>query len=398
MEVQQAQRLQRIPPYPFREINKLKSEMIAAGQEPIDFGIGDPDMPTPDFIIEALAEAARDPETHPYDETGFGIPEYKQAIADFSKRRFGVTVEPEGKEIQSVIGSKEALAHIIWAYIDPGDVVLVPDPAYSVYKVQTTWCGGAAFPMPLLPENGFLPDFDAIPRSVAKQAKLMFLNYPNNPTGAIADVAFLERAVAFAHEHEIILVNDCAYSEVAYDGVQPPSVLEVDGAKDVAIEMHSLSKTFNMTGWRVGWAMGGAPFVEALSRCKSNVDSGTFMAVQRAAVVALSRYEEWVPQMRAEYQRRRDALVSGLNSLGWQLDLPQATFYVWVPIPKNYASAKDFATDLLAQCRVLAIPGAVYGDYGEGFVRFSLTIKGQDKLAQIEEAIAAMRAHLTLEF
>jgi LL-diaminopimelate aminotransferase len=398
VDISQAQRLQRIPPYPFREINKLKNQMIAEGKEPIDFGIGDPDMPTPDFIIEALAEAARDPETHPYDETGFGIPQYKAAVADFAQRRFGVAVDPEGPEIQGVIGSKEALSHIIWAYIDPSDVVLVPDPAYSVYKVQTTWCGGAAFPMPLLPENGFLPDLGAVPKSVAKQAKLMFLNYPNNPTGAVADLAFLEQAVAFAREHEILLVNDCAYSEVAYDGVKPPSVLEVDGAKDVAIEMHSLSKTFNMTGWRVGWAMGGAPFIEALSRCKSNVDSGTFMAIQRAAAVALDRYEEWVPQMQAEYQRRRDALVSGLNSLGWRLDPPQASFFVWVPIPKNYETAKDFATDLLARCRVLAIPGAVYGEYGEGFVRFSLTIKGQDKLAQIEEAITAMRANLTLEF
>ncbi len=398
MDIPQAQRLQRIPPYPFREINELKSKMIAAGKEPIDFGIGDPDMPTPEFIIEALSAAARDPETHPYDETGFGIPEYKQAIAAFAKRRFGVTVEPEGKEVQSVIGSREALVHIIWAYVDPSDVVLVPDPAYSVYKVQTTWCGGAAFPMPLRPEAGFLPDFDAIPRSVAKQAKLMFLNYPNNPTGAVADLEFLERAVAFAQQHEIILVNDCAYSEVAYDGVQPPSILQVDGAKDVAIEMHSLSKTFNMTGWRVGWAMGGRPYVEALSRCKSNVDSGTFMAIQRAAILALDRYEEWVPQMQTEYQRRRDALIAGLNSLGWQLEAPKATFYVWVPIPKNYAKAADFAKALLSECQILAIPGGAYGEYGEGFVRFSLTIKGQDKLAQIEEAIAAMRENLPLEF
>lgn len=398
MDIPQAQRLQRIPPYPFREINELKTKMIKEGKEPIDFGIGDPDMPTPGFVIEALAQAAQDPATHPYDETGYGIPEYKAAIADFAAKRFGVTVDPNGNEIQSIIGSKEALVHIIWAYIDPSDVVLVPDPAYSVYKVQTTWCGGAAFPMPLLAENNFLPDFDAVPTSVAKQAKMMFLNYPNNPTGAIADLAFLEKAVAFARQHNIILVNDCAYSEVAYDGHRPPSILQVDGAKDVAIEMHSLSKTFNMTGWRVGWAMGGKPYVEALSRCKSNVDSGTFMAIQRAAIAGLQRYEEWVPQVQAEYQRRRDAFVSGLNSLGWKLDPPKATFYVWVPIPKNYAKAADFAKALLSQCRILAIPGAAYGDYGEGFVRFSLTIKGQDKLAQIDEAIEAMRDNLKLEF
>jgi LL-diaminopimelate aminotransferase len=396
MDIPQAQRLQRIPPYPFREINALKSKMISEGQEPIDFGIGDPDLPTPGFVIDALAEAARDPETHPYDETGFGIPEYKQAIAEFSRRRFGIEVSPES-EIQGTIGSKESLVHIIWAYIDPSDVVLVPDPAYSVYKVQTTWCGGAAFPMPLLPENGFLPDLDRIPRSVARAAKLMFLNYPNNPTGAVASLDYLAQAVEFARANDILIVNDCAYSEVAFDGVQPPSILQVPGASEVAIEMHSLSKTFNMTGWRVGWAMGGKPFIEALSRCKSNVDSGTFMAIQRAAIVALQRYEEWVPQMQDEYQRRRDAFVGGLNSLGWQLDMPQATFYVWVPVPPGYTSA-SFATALLRDCKVLAIPGAVYGDYGEGFVRFSLTIKGQDKQAQIAEALTAMRENLKLNW
>ncbi len=394
MDIPQAQRLQRIPPYPFREINALKNKMINEGVEPIDFGIGDPDMPTPDFVIEALAEAAKDPSTHPYDETGFGLPEYKEAIARFAQRRFGVQVSPEG-EIQSCIGSKEALVHIIWAYVDPSDVVLVPDPAYSVYKVQTTWCGGAAFPMPLRPENGFLPDLGAIPRSVARAAKLLFLNYPNNPTGAVAPLDYLAEAVEFCRRHEIILVNDCAYSEVAYDGLQPPSVLQVPGAKDVAIEMHSLSKTFNMTGWRVGWAMGGKPFVEALSRCKSNVDSGTFMAIQKAAIVALDRYEEWVPVMQGEYQARRDAFVAGLNSLGWKLEPPKATFYVWVPVPPGYNSAR-FATDLLEHCQVLAIPGAVYGEYGEGFVRFSLTIKGPDRQAQIAQAISAMRDNLKL--
>lgn len=394
MDIPQAQRLQRIPPYPFREINALKNKMISEGVEPIDFGIGDPDMPTPDFVIEALAEAAKDPSTHPYDETGFGIPEYKDAIARFAQRRFGVEVSPEG-EIQSCIGSKESLVHIIWAYIDPSDVVLVPDPAYSVYKVQTTWCGGAAFPMPLLPENGFLPDLSAIPASVAKAAKLLFLNYPNNPTGAVASLDYLAEAVEFCKKHEIILVNDCAYSEVAYDGLQPPSVLQVPGAKEVAIEMHSLSKTFNMTGWRVGWAMGGKPFVEALSRCKSNVDSGTFMAIQKAAIVALDRYEEWVPVMQGEYQRRRDAFVAGLNSLGWNLERPKATFYVWVPVPPGYDSA-SFATDLLKLCKVLAIPGAVYGEHGEGFVRFSLTIKGPDRQAQVAAAITAMRENLKL--
>lgn len=389
-----AQRLQRIPPYPFREIAALKARLIAEGKEPVDFGIGDPDMPTPSFIIDALYDAARDPATHPYDETGFGIPEYKEAVARFAKRRFGVDVDTEG-EIQSCLGSKEALAHIIWAYIDPGDVVLVPDPAYSVYKVQTSWCGGAAFPMPLRADAGFLPDLDAVPRSVAQAAKLLFLNYPNNPTGAVAPLEFYERAVEFAHKNDLLIVNDCAYSEVAFDGYRPHSILEVPGARDVAIEMHSLSKTFNMTGWRVGWAMGGAQHVEALSRCKSNVDSGTFMAIQRAAACALDRFEDWVPQMQAEYQRRRDALVDGLNNLGWRLDKPRATFYCWIPVPPGYTS-ESFALALLDDCLILAIPGAVYGEFGEGFVRMSLTIKGDDKLALIERALQSMKANLKL--
>jgi len=396
MDLALAQRLQRIPPYPFRAIAALKKQMMDEGKEPVDFGIGDPDMPTPDFVIEALHEAAKDPETHPYDETGFGTPEYKQAIADFAQRRFGVAVDP-AKEIQSCIGSKEALVHIIWAYIDPSDVVLVPDPAYSVYKVQTTWCGGAPFPMPLRADSGFLPDLDAIPRSVAKAAKLLFLNYPNNPTGAVAPLEFYEEAVAFAQQYGLLIVNDCAYSEVAYEGYRPHSILEVPGAKEVAIEMHSLSKTFNMTGWRVGWAMGGAPFVEALSKCKSNVDSGTFMAIQRAGIAALARFEEWVPQMQAEYQRRRDALIDGLNALGWSLEKPRAAFYCWIPVPPGYSS-ESFATALLRDCMVLAIPGAVYGEFGEGFVRMSLTIKGADKLAQIEQALASMRANLQLDW
>ncbi|MFO8081709.1 MAG: LL-diaminopimelate aminotransferase [Armatimonadota bacterium] len=388
--MEQAQRLQRIPPYPFREIAALKAKMIDEGNEPIDFGIGDPDMPTPQFVIDALCEAANDPETHPYDESGFGTDRYKGAIADFAKRRFGIEVDTEG-EIQSTIGGKEALVHTVWAYIDPSDVVLVPDPAYSVYKVQTSWCGGAAFPMPLEAENDFLPDLDAIPEAVRQQAKMMFLNYPNNPTGAVAPLDYLERAVDFAREYEMVIVQDAAYAEVYYDEAdRPHSILEIDGAKDVAIEIHSLSKTFNMTGWRVGWAWGGAEHILALSKSKSNVDSGTFMAIQWAAAEGLDNYEDFAPEMQAEYKRRRDALVEGLQSLGCPIEPPRATFYVWLPVPEGYDS-EGFAKKLLGDCQVLAIPGAVYGAAGEGFVRMSLTIKGDDKVGQIEEAISNMK-------
>jgi len=396
MGVPVAQRLQRIPPYPFREVAMLKKQLVAEGKHIYDFGIGDPDMPTPRFVIDALYEAAQDPTTHQYDESGYGIQEYKQAIADFAKDRFGVDVNPDG-EIQSCIGSKEALAHIVWSYVDPGDVVLVPDPAYSVYKVQTMWCGGAPFPMPLDPQRGFLPDLEAIPLGVRRQAKLLFLNYPNNPTGAVATREFLAEAVEFAHKWGLIICHDAAYCEVAYDGFEPPSILEIDGAKQVAIEFHSFSKTFNMTGWRVGWAMGGKEIIEALSRTKSNVDSGTFMAIQRAAIAALAHYREWIPGLRAEYQRRRDALVDGLRSLGWPVEPPKATFYVWTPVARGYTSI-EFSKTLLEQAGVLTIAGSAYGDYGEGYVRWSLTIQAADKLGTIQAAVGAIREKLRLSW
>jgi LL-diaminopimelate aminotransferase len=385
--------LQRIPPYPFREIAAIKRAMAEKGIEPIDFGIGDPDMPTPDFVIEALHQAAQDPATHPYDESGFGIPEFKQAVADYGRRRFGIQVSTDN-EIQCCIGSKEALCHIIWAYIDPSDVVLVPEPAYSVYKVQTAWCGGAPFPLPLDPAAGFLPDLSAIPNSVAKAAKLLFLNYPNNPTGAVATREFYEEVIAFARRWDLIVVQDAAYAEVYYDGHLPASLLEIEGAKDVCIEMHSFSKTFNMTGWRVAWAWGGEKPVGALSKVKANVDSGTFMAEQRAGAVALNHCEQSAPAMRAEYQARRDALVAGLNSLGWSLTAPQGTFYLWAPVPPGYATAAEFCGTLLQKCEVLTIPGTAYGDAGEGWFRMSLTIKGQDKLGQIREAISRIGERL----
>ena len=258
MELPIAQRLQRIPPYPFREIARIKRELQAQGIQPTDFGIGDPDMPTPKFVIEALYKAAQDPATHPYDETGFGIPEYLTAIAEFGRRRYGLDLEVEG-EIQSCLGSKEALVHILWAYIDPSDVVLVPDPAYSVYKVQAAWAGGAAFPMPLDPQNGFLPDLESIPPAVAKAAKVLFLNYPNNPTGGVATLEFYREVLEFAQQHNLLIVQDAAYNEVAFDGFAPPSLLQVEGAREYVIEMHSFSKTFNMTGWRVAGPGGARP-------------------------------------------------------------------------------------------------------------------------------------------
>ena len=380
-----ARRLQRIPPYPFLELARLKEQALGRGVDLIDFGIGDPDQPTPSFIVEALVEAARDPATHVYDESGFGIIEFRAAVADFMRDRFGVEVDPY-HEVQSSLGSKEALAHMVWAYCDPGDIVLVPDPGYTVYRNNTIFCSGVPYPMPLLPENGFLPDLKAIPHSVARQARLLFVNYPNNPTGAVAELEFYEQLVRFAQDWDVIICQDCAYSEVFYDGYRPHSILEVPGAKDVAIEFHSLSKTFNMTGWRVGWAVGGAKIVAALSKLKSNVDSNLFMAIERAATVGLGRFAEFAEERRRIYQERRDAAIDGLNSLGWQLDKPRATFYIWAPVPSAHTS-ESFTKALLTECGILATPGLAYGDHGEGFFRLSLTLKALDPVARINEAI-----------
>jgi len=386
--MERAYRLRTIPPYPFREIAALKAQKVARGERLIDFGIGDPDQPTPDFVMEAMSRAIRESRTHQYDETGHGYPEYLASIARHMRSRFGVELDPS-KQIQSTIGCKEALVHIEWAYVDPGDLVLVPDPAYSVYKVQATFCGGAAYPMPLLEANGFLPDLGAIPASVARRAKLLWLNYPNNPTGAAADLALFEEAVAFARKHDLIVCQDASYVEVYYGDSQPPSILQVAGANEVAIEFHSLSKTFNMTGWRVGWAAGAAEPIEALSKVKANVDSGTFGAIQLAAAAALDRYAEWAPRLREVYRQRRDALAEGLKGLGWPATVPEGAFYLWVRAPQGETSA-GFAQKLLEECGVLVVPGAVYGDWGEGYIRMSLTIMADDPLAAIAEAVERM--------
>jgi len=391
-----AQRVARIPPYPFREIAALKAKARQEGQDLIDFGIGDPDQPTPAHIIDAFAEEIRNPEWHRYDETGYGDPQFREAISRFGKRHLGIEVNPED-EIQVATGSKDSLAKINWAFVDPGDVVLVPDPAYSVYRVNAIFCSGTPYPMPLLADNGFLPDLSAVPPTVAKAAKLMFLNYPNNPTGAVAEVEFFDEVVRFAREYDIVVAHDAAYAQVAYDGYTPASLLQIEGAKEVCIEFHSFSKTYNMTGWRLGWSWGGAEVVGALSRLKSNVDNGVFLALQRAGMAGLTESQKCVEQLCAMYQRRRDLLVAGLRSLGCDVPKPKAAFYVWAPVPKGYTS-EEFGRALLVDCGVLVVPGAVYGDHGEGYVRFALTITGDDPEAAIAEAIRRMEDNLELEW
>ncbi len=390
--MQIADRLLKTPPYPFAKLGELKREAIANGVDLIDFGIGDPDQPTPSFVVEAMQAAVAKAPYHQYDETGYGLPELRNAIAAWYQGRFGVTLDPE-KGILRLIGSKEGIAHMAWAVLNPGDTVLVPDPGYPVYMVSTLFAGAESYFMPLLPERNFTPDLTAIPVEVAQKAKIMWLNYPNNPTGGTADLAFLTDAVAFAKKYDILICMDMAYSEVYYDASYvPPSILQVPGAMDVAIEFHSFSKPFNMTGWRLGWACGNIEALAALNKLKSNVDSGAFLAVQEAGVAALETdTTQYFDDLRAMYRRRRDLLVQGLNSAGWNVTAPKASFYVWAPTPGGMSSA-DCAAKLLQECGILATPGSAYGKQGEGYVRFSLTLAGNNQEARIAEAVERIKA------
>jgi LL-diaminopimelate aminotransferase len=385
--VERAKRLDKIPPYLFGEISRIKAQAIKEGKDVIDLGIGDPDQPTPAPILAALNEAVQNPETHRYDETPAGDTRFLNAVSTWFGRRFGVEVDP-ATEALLLIGSKEGLAHLAWAYIDPGDISLVPDPAYTVYKVNTFMAGGDVHVMPLLRENGFLPDLTAIPSEVAKRAKLLWLNYPNNPTGATAELDFYRDAVAFARDHDVLLVNDAAYSEVTFDGYKPPSVLQVEGAKEVAIELHSFSKMYNMTGWRIGMAFGNSDAIATLNKLKSNLDSKQFAAVSRAAAYAVESVDNSATM--DLIRRRRDILVDGLNSLGWDVPRPKATFYVWAQVPAGYTSAQ-FAAKLLQEASVNAIPGSGYGEHGEGYIRLSLTVMGDKNGERITEAVERIR-------
>jgi LL-diaminopimelate aminotransferase len=383
-----AARMQKIPPYLFARIEQKIAEAKEAGVDIISLGIGDPDMPTPQFVIDAMIGQLSNTENHQYPSSA-GMLSYRQAVANWYKRRFDVDLDAK-TEICSLIGSKEGIANIHYCYVDPGDIVLVPDPAYPVYGTATMLAGGEPYYMPLNPQKGFLPDLDAIPADILKKTKIMWLNYPNNPTGAIADMAFLEKAVAFAKKYDILLCFDNAYSEMTYDGYEAPSILQVPGAKEVAVEFNSCSKPFNMTGWRVAWIAGNAEAVAALACYKSNVDSGAFQAVQYAGMAGLNHPDDIVATSRGIYAARRDILVGGLNDMGWQLPLPKATFYVWAPVPKGYTSA-SFAEFILDKAGVIITPGNGYGACGEGYFRSTLTVE-EDRM---KEAIARMKKVLT---
>ena len=369
--IELAKRIKELPPYLFAEIDRLKQEMEAKGADVIDLGVGDPDLPTPDNIVEWAKEAVGRPQNHCYPSYE-GMREFREAVAVWMKRRFGVELDP-ATEVMALIGSKEGIAHIPLAFINPGDLALVPSPGYPVYSTSVSFCGGRSFFMPLREERGFLPDFEEIPEKIRRRARLMFINYPNNPTAAVADIDFFERVVSLARKERIIVCHDAAYSEVYYNDTKPPSLLEVPGAKDVGIEFHSLSKTFNMTGWRIGWACGNREIVSALRKVKTNIDSGVFQAVQEAAIAALSSDQTPVERMRKIYQERRDILIAGLRKAGVEVEPPRATFYVWAKVPEGYNS-KDFCAHLLSQTGIVATPGVGFGEAGEGYIRFSLTL------------------------
>jgi LL-diaminopimelate aminotransferase len=377
-----AERLERLPPYLFVEIDRAKRELLADGVDLIDLGIGDPDLPTFPEIVEAMQRACADPTTHRYPSQRGGLP-LRAAFAGFLERRHGVTLDPE-REVLTLIGTKEGLGHLPLAVLDPHRIALVPDPGYPVYQAASWLAGGDVVHVPLKPELGFRPDLDCLPRKTLDEAGMLFLNYPNNPTGASPSPDLFQLAVNMAHEHGFLVVNDAAYAEIVLDGPRV-SMLQAGGAKDVGVEFHSLSKTFNMTGWRVGFVVGRRDVLDALASLKSNLDSGVFTAIQRAAEAALALPDERIEEQVAVYRRRRDALVDGLWESGWKVPRPRATFYVWAKVPGE-ESSQEFARRLLCEAHVVVAPGVGFGPSGEGYVRMALTAP-EERLAQAVDRI-----------
>lgn len=368
--MKQSQRLDKIPPYLFAEIDRKIAEAKAKGIEVISLGIGDPDTPTIPIVVQEMHKAIDNPANHDYPSYN-GSQQFRQASVDWMKKRFGVNLNAD-TEMLANIGSKEAIAHVFFAFVDEGDYTLIPDPGYPVYKNATIFAGGTPYSMPLLEENNFLPDFDKIPEDIAKKSKLMFLNYPNNPTGAVCDLEFFKKAVAFCKKYDILLCHDQAYCEMTYDGYVAPSVLEVEGAKDIAIEFFSHSKSYNMTGWRVGFVCGNEKAIKALGTIKNNIDSGVFKAIQQAASKAYEAPPEQIEHLNKMYQERRDVAQAGLKELGWDIKPSKATFYLWLRTPKGYTS-EEFATVMLEKAGVVVPPGNGYGSWGEGYFRIALT-------------------------
>jgi len=387
MKVEYSNKLKKLPPYLFIEIDKKKKAAIEKGVDIISLGVGDPDIPTPGHIIDSMKNAVEKPKHHQYP-FGAGLIEFRKAISNWYKQRFNVDLNPKD-EIHSLLGSKEGIGHIHLAFINPGDIVLVPEPGYPVYNCGTIFSDGISHFMPLTEKNSFLPDLDKIPEKIAKKSKMMFINYPNNPTSAVANSDFYEKVIKFAKKYNIIVCSDAAYSEMYYDNKKPMSFLEVKGAKDVGVEFHSVSKTYNMTGWRLGWICGNADIVAGLGKVKDNYDSGVFGAIQEAGITALTSSQSCVEEMRKTYQKRRDIFINELNKIGWSVNKPQATFYVWAKVPKGYKSSKVVGK-LLDEVGIVCTPGNGFGPSGEGYVRFALTVP-ESRLKQAVERISKIK-------
>ena len=375
-----AKRLEAVPPYLFVEISRKIAQKKAQGEDVISFAIGDPDLPTPRHILDRLIKEVQVPANHRYPESS-GLPQFRQAVARWYQKRFGVDLDPD-KEVVSLIGSKEGIAHMALCLIDPGDIALIPDPAYPVYESGTLFAGGESYPVPLLEENGYLPELDDIPARVLERAKVLWINYPNNPTGAVAEVEFYDKVVDFAKKHDLAVCSDAPYSEIAFDGYVPTSFLQAQGAMDVGIEFHSLSKTYNMTGWRVAMAVGNPDLIKALNVVKSNLDSGIPQAIQQMAIEALDGPQDCVEENVAIYHKRRDRLVAGLAKLGLRVHSPKASFYLWARVPAGFTWA-EFATKLLDEASVVVTPGSAYGEQGEGYIRLSMSVPDD----RIDEAL-----------
>ena len=384
--MKRAERLERLPPYLFVQIRNKIREAREAGVDVISLGVGDPDQPTPAHVVEALCQAARDPANHQYptDEEK-GMFAFRQAASRWYHRRFGVRCDPE-TEVLALIGSKEGNHHLSLAILNPGDVAVLPDPGYPAYYASAVFAGAEVVRVPIRREDGYLLRFDEIPREALARTRLIFLCYPNNPTGAVAPPDFYQRAVDFARQHDLVVVNDNPYSETCFDGYRPGSIMAASGAREVAVEFNSLSKPFNMTGWRIGMAVGAPHLISAISQVKENTDSGVFNAIQYAAIAALDGPESEIERLRQLYQRRRDLVLETLRAIGLQPDTPKATFYIWCPTP-NGASSIDYAADVLDKAGVVITPGVGYGNQGEGFFRISLTVPD----ARLEEAMARLR-------
>ncbi len=385
MKIQISERLKKLPPYLFAQIDKAKKEALAQGRDIINLGVGDPDLATPKHIVEALSLAAKDPQNQHY-ALDQGLDKLRQVIADWYSRRFNVKLDPD-TQVLPLIGSKEGIAHMPIAVVNPGDVVLHTEPNYPPYKTATILALGRPYPLPISDKNDYLPDLKGIPAAVLKKSKLFFLNYPNNPTSAVANKAFFQDVVRFANKNRIIICHDAAYSEIAFDGYRPVSFLETKGALETGVEFHSLSKTYNMTGWRIGWVCGNAEAIKALGKVKSNIDSGIFTAIQLAAVAALTGPQSCVEENNKIYRQRRDTLISSLKGLGWSVNIPKATFYVWLRLPKGYKDSRKFAQFLLDKADIVVTPGVGFGKSGEGFIRMALTVPKE----RLQEAVVRIK-------